>query len=316
MLTDSFVLNYLCDVVYAFHMPLFFMISGLLATKSSNRGCLLKNVLKKCAAYGIPYIAFSLLTWTLKAAASVVVNSKVDLFDLLMIFVYPINAMWFLYALMFISVIKLVLARYQTDLKLTLIIAMLVKFLATWLANTGCLKATGLSECFIIDVCKYYVWFEFGVYMATKTSCLLKQVQKLRVRRWSVLLQVALIITFSVVTYALRNTHFAVQLLITVAGTLLTLFNAMVISKMPVMEYLGKNTLPIYLLHGFVISAARIVITKLHLPVLGGFVPLVVGTSLGVLIPLGVYFVCKRFKFIDFWFNPLLYLFPKHRKQE
>jgi fucose 4-O-acetylase-like acetyltransferase len=67
--------------LYSFHMPLFFVISGYLNNKNPKNEPLGRAVMRRCVAYGIPYVVFSVVAFGLKFVAASVVNSKLELGD-------------------------------------------------------------------------------------------------------------------------------------------------------------------------------------------------------------------------------------------
>ena len=95
------------QIIYYFHVPLFFICSGYLYQKLSvvnNVHSWGRNVLKKLLVLGIPYFTFSLATWFLKTLFSSSVNSQIGgLGDIL--FFHPTSPYWYLYALFFLFLI-------------------------------------------------------------------------------------------------------------------------------------------------------------------------------------------------------------------
>lgn len=82
-----------------------------------------------------------------------------------------------------------------------------------------------------------------------------------------------------------------------------------VFSDNSVMQYLGKSSLPIYVLQGFAIAASRIVLGKIyHGGDLWGIMPMFVCTLGGTLIPLLAYEMALRIWKFDFFFRPEKYI--------
>lgn len=89
------------QMIYCFHVQLFFICSGYLYQRNNQiqtidawRG----HILKKAVVLGIPYAAFSVITWVIKNAFSSDVNSRAaGLFKVL--FVEPLSPYWYLYTL-------------------------------------------------------------------------------------------------------------------------------------------------------------------------------------------------------------------------
>ena len=75
-----------------------------------------------------------------------------------------------------------------------------------------------------------------------------------------------------------------------------------------VIEYVGKNTMPIYLLHIFFIVAGRVLFTKLGISQYEAVYVLVL-TIISLSLPMILYrFVVQRVIFLDFVFEPKKYI--------
>jgi fucose 4-O-acetylase-like acetyltransferase len=104
-------------VVYTFHMPLFFFISGLLAV--GRRTADIRSSLAQTAAPIIyPYLLWSVLQTSLALAAGSAANQPRDFTTLLSVLWKPTDQFWFIYTLFFIRIIDVLffgsLTRSQT----------------------------------------------------------------------------------------------------------------------------------------------------------------------------------------------------------
>ena len=131
IITDNYLYQWFNTTIYYFHVPLFFICSGYLYQKYSrvdSVGGWVRNVLKKGLAFGIPYFAFSTITWVLKTVFSESVNQQIDgLVGTL--FLYPTSPYWYLYCLFFIFVVTPTFASKKTSL-IGLIIALAMKLVS------------------------------------------------------------------------------------------------------------------------------------------------------------------------------------------
>lgn len=73
------------------------------------------------------------------------------------------------------------------------------------------------------------------------------------------------------------------------------------------MEYIGKNSLPIYLLQGIVIAFFRIILVKI-INDTNGILSLFICTIMGTIIPILLYEISKKVWKFDFMFNPPKYI--------
>jgi fucose 4-O-acetylase-like acetyltransferase len=96
--------------IYAFHMPLFFLLSGLFLHSATRQpiGTFLR---KKCATLLYPYLLWSLIYGAIQAILSPDISPIADLLALGQIPWQPIDHYWFIYALFGYSLIYLGLAR-------------------------------------------------------------------------------------------------------------------------------------------------------------------------------------------------------------
>ena len=308
-LTEAKAFNFICDFLYTFHMPLFFMISGYLSGKSQKTEPVKLAIVRKCITYGIPYLIFSVAAVGLNFLASAVVNTQLNIADLLLIVVYPISSLWFIYALLIISVIQLLVKRLLGERKTTFIlltVSFLVKIAAHLVGELDGVVASGFSQCVLFDAGKYWFWYVLGesaipVFAAERRRTLKE------IPNWICAVATGLYVG---IVYTMQYI-ISIQLLdiiLSLLGAVLCCIWAIKIYQSPVLEYLGKQTFPIYLLHGYVISFVRVVLTKLHIPLLAGFVPLLLCTALGVILPLIAYWITAKIRGLDFVFYPGKYI--------
>ena len=95
--------------IYAFHMPLFFFISGLFIYRSTSKP-LPDFLLKRLKVVVYPYILWSILQSIFQAIMSSYTNSQISLLELWKIIYKPVMQFWFLYVL-FVMVLIYAIAR-------------------------------------------------------------------------------------------------------------------------------------------------------------------------------------------------------------
>lgn len=95
------LLQMMCDAIYSFHMPLFFMISGYVfyLTKSYRKWK------TKVLDFSIVYVIWSALMWFSKYMMNGDVNHPVTIIDLVSIVYKPIMIYWYLYVLIILYMI-------------------------------------------------------------------------------------------------------------------------------------------------------------------------------------------------------------------
>ncbi|MFV7770797.1 acyltransferase family protein [Shewanella marisflavi] len=104
------VLNTIISVIYIFHMPLFFYISGYL-TKYSSKSSLLCEFKSKAKRLLLPYLMFSIIGYIVKWPLSEFAGRPVDFssFDFVFRLLYPwenpVIFFWFLPTLFIVSIV-------------------------------------------------------------------------------------------------------------------------------------------------------------------------------------------------------------------
>jgi fucose 4-O-acetylase-like acetyltransferase len=101
---DSGVLHWLDTWIYAFHMPLFFFVSGLFIQRSAQRNWT-EFAGRKLGAIVYPYVIWSLLQGILQAFTKSETTPAATLGNLWRIIYEPRDHFWFLYALMVITLL-------------------------------------------------------------------------------------------------------------------------------------------------------------------------------------------------------------------
>lgn len=303
LMMDEAIPNYLCKLVYSFHMPLFFMVSGyLVSTKEFVWAFCWPAVRKNLISYGIPYVAFCVFSFVFKLAFSGSVNTAVSFTDLLLIPLYPIGMMWFLYALLVVSVLHILMTctfsnknkRMFAELSISAIVLVFAAYV-------------GKSDLGIYDSAKYWFWYSFGIYFCPNIVDFLTRTIKLS--SCCLMGGAFCVVIFLLPEHDIKWLSFATTILMAMCGSLIVWQSAKLCSNNKLLNRVGQLSLPIYLIHGYVISLTRILLTRAHFPDMGGIVPLIVCTFLGVCIPIIVYNnIVKRTVFLDFFVRPNKYL--------
>ena len=99
--SHSGILQRIYDVIYAFHMPLFFVLSGyaFFLAYGRERENKTKKFYLQLINIAAVYVLFSVIQWVFKLLFSAQVNSTYTIKDLLMIPVKTMAPYWYLYIL-------------------------------------------------------------------------------------------------------------------------------------------------------------------------------------------------------------------------
>ena len=306
LLNNAYVFNSIGTIIYSFHMPLFFLISGYLFSCSSKKKCSF-DIFKICISYGIPYIAFSVVLWFSKIIFSNLVNDTFSVTDLLKILIFPLSYLWFLYALLIIEIAQTIVSKVSKSAasKFIIVIALFIlRFvLIIFISDNSYIYDLG-----IVYAGKYYIYFVLGEYCI---SFLVLYLNKLSILRFSLFITFVCFALYCFLILRCLNhilSNPIISFVLAIIGSILMLFISRKINKCKLLELIGKNTMPIYLFHGFIISACRIILQKLNVPLFLGFVPILICSCAGVFLSLFLYFIIHRIPVFDFFIYPKKYL--------
>ena len=250
--------------IYSFHMPLFLFVSGYLFRPSLARENVKETALSKFIAYGIPYMFFSVIYWFMKTIGASFVNHAVDFRDLLLIPLFPLSFMWYLYALLLMAGLSLLLGKSRKSA--ILITAVVCRIIWEILSSVDSFVGSRWNDLVITDFAKNYIWFALGLRYGENVVEILQK-SKTPVK-WLipgcgyVLLALAAAIGLTKIPF--------MRFLLGLIGIASTVTAGLLIARNPFLEYMGQNTMQIYLIHGTVISALGILSAKLKLPTMGG----------------------------------------------
>ena len=120
------------DVIYSFHMPFMFLISGYVEHMVSTRRKNKQSISRLMIVMMIPYMLFSYL--------SIIVNGvlglqTINIMSFFKIFVEPISGLWFLYALFLFKVMELGIKRFHIHRWLVGLISLIAMIMASWGEN-------------------------------------------------------------------------------------------------------------------------------------------------------------------------------------
>jgi fucose 4-O-acetylase-like acetyltransferase len=281
---------------HSFRMPLFFMLSGFVygfKKNNTNPNALKTSLLRKIIALGIPYLLFSVLFWWLKYFMGNNVNRILDWQDLWMIPIIPFEYFWFLYALLFIFCI-VELLDYLCKNNLIVFIILLCITISGWYFPT---------DIFIIDkIVAMIIYFYIG-------KLLQKNCDVIKDKRYILPGLIVFILFHYYHLYSIQtNTgfNFIIALSITLP-ILVVCFHLKTGNRF--FQYfarIGKQTMPVYILHEPIASATRMALLKIGIDNL--LIHFVLGIAIAWWASIYIYQLASKNKYSDFLFYPLKYI--------
>lgn len=277
-------------VIYSFHMPLFFLLSGLWLggiEKAGRKMFLLRRVYT--VAY--PYFLWSIIQGALIIAAGTRVNSPLAPAELAMIWLQPIGQFWFLYVLMMCHILGTLLFPRR--------IVMIIVAVALFL-GAGFLP--GVLEPFAHQFIFYLLGWLVAPWLLRHSIP----------NRFAAAVGAAATIGFAVCCWlAMMVTTDAETIWAfpaAVLGIVAAICGAVLSRRFSLLVFLGSASMTIYVLHIIAASGVRVVLG------MGPFQPgfaihLIIGVAMGVLGPALVHLIGQRLGWL-----PLFGLAPPARK--
>jgi fucose 4-O-acetylase-like acetyltransferase len=294
--------NLVVYLIYLFHMPLFFVVSGHLASGkfrpvSSTLARLLQTIV-------YPYFLWSILEGLTLVYLSRYTNSHVPISTLYSIPWIPIVPYWFLYALFLCHVAYLALRRlpHWVQLGVAAILFLLLQFFIPAILGAG------LS--IVPETARGLLYFILGVVSVASVR---------QFGRWTALSATTIFFLFAILYYQSQITGplaAPAALPAGIAGVVATLaWSRMLAARggwlASCLGFWGRYSMSIYVMHIFFTAGTRIAVQRLHLgqsprgvgPTLAATLnEILAATAAGVLLPLGINRVTSAFD-LDKWFG-------------
>lgn len=245
--------KYLYDLIYSFHMPLFFAVSGYCY---NYRGGYFNYLKIKAKRLLLPYFFFAFIGITFKLLLPGLVNRQQDLREsIISVFLYG-SEYWFLYTLFLLFVIAPLLERLiEKNLVFTCFILVAVECMNNYIPSIFCLKSVVFYlPCFVLGfIGKKYKLIDF-----TKDKI---SILSLRIKILLGIVVFGLILFNGYCHYKLKIVF--VDFLEGLVGTILITILILLLTKLfRAFEKYSRYSLPLYLLNGYWLVISRTIIIK------------------------------------------------------
>lgn len=282
-----------CDLIYSFHMPLFFFLSAYLQRKKEiNNGlyyCKETIINKVFSLLGL-YLIFSVVYWLSKLIMSGVVNNQVSIKDLLLIPICPLSTMWYIYALLLFWLIRSLVSRFKAPRNLVLALSFFVCIVAYHTSFQGIWNDTIIPR-----LMKSVVYYSLGITFADMSANIKQS------KRITPIATISWLLLFSLRYFAnVKPLIGLYSILVAICG----IATAISVSKqfeLNCFANIGKNSLGIYLLHDYFVCFAVIALRKItNISTIQILVSFIIGTT----VPYYIYKICIGNKVLSYFFQP------------
>lgn len=272
-------IGFLNDIFNRIRMPLFFFVSGLFIKKAMLIDT--RSFYKFKAIHLLYlYVLWSIIRYITSTVPEVFIlgGSKSELYSILNIFITPPSTLWFIYALF----VFIVFTRLTKSIPYLILAASIILFLTK--------SQLGIHGFLGEKVLAFYPFYLVG-YLASDITRRTFQSYKFYYPFIVIAYFASLILTLDTEFGQSRIGILVFSLFGIIAGILI----ALTLSKLTFFSwigYIGKNTLPIYLMHFFPVNILRIILPKLipDLPFLAHIITVIIG----VLFPIVIMLIARK----------------------
>lgn len=296
--------------IYAYHMPLFFVISGytfcLAYLSQDGRSLKRSRFLLQLINLACMYSIWVIMLWVMKFFLAEYVNTTYTLRDLLDMFVNPLGNYWYLYVLTILYILtaagKLYRIRAEVYLPVLAVICVGAGMIQEHLPFT------------LYRVLYHLFFFALGVALCRHPTVLNKNM----VFGTSLLVSALCWGLHYAAEWDLQGS-FLLRPLTATGMSLVFLFLFQKAKKLELrfLRLCGSYCLQIYLVHPYLTAANRSLLPALGIH--GAFVSLLVNAASALLISLGIALVAEKVPISDIFFKPSVYfqkyLEPKAHSQ-
>lgn len=279
--------------IWTYHVDLFMFLSGYvysLIGAWKKQGTRTKFILYKLINLGIPYFCFSIVYIVINSLMGSSVNNALNLTDIFNLWRIPVAQYWFIYVLFFLFLFYVSMSKILKDWQIIgvlFIINILVRI-------------TGISLGYIQVALDMSIVFGVGV--------IIKRINYGEKALWpKICIMMVHILCVSIALVYGFNKIFVLEEMIALLGIFASIAFVSLISKVntikSILLFICRYSFPIYLLHTIFTAGLRIMMTKLSIS--NYFIQVIMGTVVGILVPVIIAYISNKLVFTDFVFYPV-----------
>lgn len=242
-------------IIYSFHMPLFFLLSGLFFTSSLTKRGFKNSIINKFDTIFYPYIIWSILQGIIEATLSKYTNGHVTYTEVFSLLWAPRAQFWFLYVLFFTFIIASIVFIKNRNTKL--MISMVCFFSLIYIFQSHLPSIHVFTLCYV-----HIVFFFIGILVIH-----LDWVNKINNLKSFLLISILFVISqywFVIIEGLGRLDKGLDSFIVAIITIAFVVALSMQLVKLNIrfLAYIGKSSLYIYLFHVLIGSGIRIILQK------------------------------------------------------
>lgn len=288
VMENSLLFHLIDRWIYAFHMPLFFFISGLFAPRSTVKP-FKAFIAQQLQTTVYAYILWSLIQLVLQAITdhTIGIQSAIERFE--KIFFAPVAEFWFLYVLFVLSVSYVIVSKLKISSNLFFLICALLYGAHLTNINFG-------NWGVVYQVRAYALFFALGIVCSRSTIMLnLKQLKSssLVVSALTGFVGLGFATSLGFVESSFPVLPFA---LLGIAATIALAHLLERLNMLPFLKRWGQLSLQIYVAHTIAAAMPRFLLRTVF-GVSEPAIYIIVCTAVGICAPIALNSICQRLKF-------------------
>ncbi len=286
---NNHILHIIKEIIYTFHMPIFFIVSGYIqGLRHYDIRRFKKFGFSQTRKYLLPYFVWSLTLYLfyylLKTVNPGVIPERLTLNpigvfrDIFLFKVLTGNVLWFVYILFIVTVVSYLVHSFMSNKYINLIFLLAV-LIGGFLANNFISNQLFVPKRFLV----VWIYYEIGVFIARYFSN--KEFRANLLLNCVLVALYAIAFKFYTISYGFIGNSLKVLCALTAVFVLYSLSKYKNNVVYRILNYLGKRTAAIYYMHNPYIVLISVTAMTGYANL--NFVPaIVIAFSLGILVPL------------------------------
>lgn len=276
------------SIIYTFHMPLFFFLSGLFFISSIQKNGKPAFIKKKIATIAYPYVIWSIIQGSIAILLSNFTNKKTDFISVLSFPYHPIGQFWFLYALFMIFIVASFIyneRNFTTQLPIITTVSFLLYIYSLNIGDSFNLNFITNNIVFFFSGCVFSALkFDQMVTKINATTLVVSAFMFILVQYKFHFIDGMFYDRIGISTFvvAMVSIYFVYVLSLTLSAI-----------KVDLLSKIGNDSMVIFLAHILSASGTRIILSKVF-GFSNWYLHMIAGTIAGLVIPIIFFWLVKK----------------------